>query len=161
MAVTYRIEREQQNGLRTKAVFAILKNTSPTTAYRRVEVITPLDVVDVEAWIGNKYTIAELWGMGNPASEAAWNRIDEKPLLDPIYEPILEQSFEALAKYDVDTVRALMVQLIEQNDELLAKFLAVAETLGIGTANDAESKREQIFLILIFAIIGKINGEDW
>lgn len=160
MAITYEIESIQDNGLRTKSVWCVIRNTSPTTNYRRVEIVMSQLSGDERAYIDTKYTGRELWDRGVSADAGLWLQSVEKPRISPIYKPILQKAFDALKNNDLDTARSLALQLIGTNEALLSDFQKIGTNLELTGVLTTEEKRDQLVWILLLAVIGVLNGDS-
>mgnify|MGYP001615055052 CR=1 FL=1 len=156
MAITYKIEDEMQTGLRRKSVFAIVRNNTPVVAYRRAEVIMPLET-DADTHIGT-LRLSDLWASGEDSVEATYVAIDERPLAAPVYRPILSKIFTALAgAADLDMIRGQIIAYLQQSPEVYADFVAALKKLGVD-ATTPEGKREQLLWVVVLALAGLVNG---
>ena len=158
MAIVYAIEHAEQNTLREKVVRIILRNNTPSIAYRRAEVYMPL-ADDAETYISANHTAAELWASGVAASEKDWVQTQESPRSAPIYRPILRNAFKVLVQNDLDAARSAALQLIAQSDDLQADFVAIRNNLGL-TGTDEATKREQLLWIIVLALVGEVNSKS-
>jgi len=158
MAIQIAVDRVEQNTLREKVAFVVLRNNSPSIAFRRAAVYMPLQA-DAEDYISQNHTAAGLWAQGTGASEKDWVKTQEEPLSAPIYRPIIRNVFPFLIANDLDAARSAALGLIGQSDDLQADFVSIRNNLGL-TGTDEATKREQLLWIIVLALVGEVNSKS-
>lgn len=160
MAFEYLIQEEINTGLNTKSVFVLLRRDDPV-GYRRVEVVdVPQSIVgkdNILAHVAGRYSLAELWALGDAVESGRYVRAKDKPRVDPIYRKIVENVFVALQQNDLDVARTAALQLLQQDGALWAQFQAVGQNLGLGSTTQ-QDKALQLNWIVLLAVVGVLNG---
>lgn len=156
--INHVIEVIIESGLRTKSVFVILKNDTPTVAYRRAEAIMPHEA-DVDTFLLAEGVIEGLWAIGEDSSEGAYLAPGDQTLIVPIYQPIIRQIFQALAgPADLDLIRGQIIAILQQSPATYDNFVAAIQKLDID-ASTPEGKREQLLWAVLLALVGMFNAE--
>lgn len=114
MTLQYAIERQQQVGLQYKSIFVVLRNDTPTVAYRRLEVpFVPIGE-DADAYLQAHYTLQTAWDAATAiTAQEGW--ITEQTPLQTYYLSIIKSLYD-----DVDNAGVTLAQLLTNAATIVA-----------------------------------------